>query len=108
MWSPQAALVQVFVLLEALQDGFVSRLLEEAQQVVWSEPHGGGVGHGVEIDHLVASLHQVPVQNELHTPVLIEEQSESRRTALTHLRGDKTSDRRNQNCVDAGPGTSED
>lgn len=86
----------------------MSRLLEEAQQVVWSEPHGGGVGHGVEMDHLVASLHQVPVQNELHTPVLIEEQSESRRTALTHLRGDKTSDRRNQNCVDAGPGTSED
>lgn len=79
--------VQVPVLLEALQDGFVSRLLEEAQQVVWPEPHAGGVGHGVEVDHLVASLHQVPVQDELHTLVLIKEQSESRRTPLTHLRG---------------------
>lgn len=66
----------------------MSRLFEEAQQVVWSEPHGGGVGHGVEVDHLVASLHQVPVQDELHALVLVEEQSQSRRTALTHLRGD--------------------
>lgn len=65
----------------------MSRFLEEAQQVVRPEPHGGGVGHGVEADHLVASLHQVPVQDELHTLVPVKEQSESRRTALTHLRG---------------------
>lgn len=54
---------QVSVLLEALQDWLVSRFLEEAQQVVRSEPHGGSVGHRVEVDHLVASFHQVPVQD---------------------------------------------
>lgn len=64
----------------------MSCLLEEAQQVIRTEPHGGGVGHRVEVDHLVASFHQVPIQNELHALVLIEEQSESRRAALTHLR----------------------
>lgn len=77
---------RVSVLLEALQDWLMSRLLEEAQQVVRSEPHGGSVGHRVEVDHLVASFHQVPVQDELHAAILIEEQSKSRRTALTHLK----------------------
>lgn len=67
----------------------MARLLEEAQQVVRAQPHGGGVGHGVEVDPLVASLHQVPVQDAPHTVVLVEEQSESGRTALTHLGGDR-------------------
>lgn len=76
------------VLFEDLQDGLVSRLPEEAQQVVRPQPHAGGVGHGVEVDPLVASLHQVSVQDELHALVLVEEQSQSRGAALTHLRGD--------------------
>lgn len=67
--------VHVSVLLEALQDRLVSGLLEEKEQVIRSQPHGGGVSHGVEVDHLVASLHQVLVQDELHTAVLIKEQS---------------------------------
>lgn len=50
----------------------MSRLLEEAQQVVRPQPQAGGVGHWVEVDHLVASFHQVPVQDALHAPVLIE------------------------------------
>lgn len=73
------------VLLKTLQDGLVSRLFQEAQQVVGLQPHGGAVGHGVEIDPLVTPLHQVPVQNELDALLLIEEQSERRGTALTHL-----------------------
>lgn len=83
--SPGPGPVPCRVLLEAFQDGLVSRLFEEAQQVIRSEPHGGGVGHGVEVDHLVSSFHQVPVQDKLHTLVFIEEQRQSRRTALTHL-----------------------
>lgn len=67
----------------------MSGLLEEEQQVIRPQPHGGAVGHGVEVDHLVASLHQVPVQDELHAAVLIEEQSKSRRAALPHLTGDR-------------------
>lgn len=60
-------------LIKALQDGFMSCLLEEAQQVVWPQPHGGAVGHGVEIDPLMTPFHQVPVQNELYALVLVEE-----------------------------------
>lgn len=61
-------------------------LLEEEQQVVRSQPHRGGVSHGVEEEQLVASLHQIPVQNELHTVVCVEEQGKSRGTSLLHLR----------------------
>lgn len=63
----------------------MSRLPEEAQQVVGSQPHGGAVGHGVEEDHGVPPLEEVPVQNQLHALVLVEEHRERRRTALTHL-----------------------
>lgn len=80
------------ILLKSLQNGFVSCLFEEVQQVVRSEPHGGGVSHWVEVDHLVTSFHQVPVQDKLHTFVFIKEQSESCRTALTHLRAGQVSE----------------
>lgn len=63
----------------------MARLPEEAQEVIWSQPHGGAVGHGVEVDHLVTPLQQVPVQDAGHAALLIEEQSESRGTTLTHL-----------------------
>lgn len=64
----------------------MSRPLQEAQQVVRSEPHGGSVGHWVEVDPVVASLNQVLVQDQPYALVLIEEQSQSSCTALTHLR----------------------
>lgn len=64
----------------------MARLLQETQQVVWAEPHGGSVGHGVEVDTVMVSLHQVVVQDQPHTLVLIEEQSEGGGTPLPHLR----------------------
>lgn len=63
----------------------MSRLPEEAQQVVGWQPHRGAVGHGVEEDHGVPPLQEVPVQNQLHAVILVEEHGERRRTALTHL-----------------------
>lgn len=63
----------------------MTRLLQEAQQVVWAEPHGGGVGHGVEVDTVMASLHQVLVQDQSDTLILIKEQSEGCGAALAHL-----------------------
>lgn len=41
----------------------MTRLFQEAQQIVWTEAHSGGVGHGVKVDMIVASLHQVLVQD---------------------------------------------
>lgn len=64
----------------------MARLLQETQQVVWAEPHGGSVGHGVEVDTIMVSLHQVLVQDQAHAVVLVEEQSESCGTSLPHLR----------------------
>lgn len=64
----------------------MARLLQETQQIVWAEPHAGSVGHGVEVDTIMISLHQVLVQDEPNTVVLIEEQSESCSTSLPHLR----------------------
>ena len=65
----------------------MARFLQETQQVVWAEPHGGSVAHGVEVDAAVASVQQVLVQDQAHTVVLVEEQSESSGTSLPHLRG---------------------
>lgn len=67
----------------------MARLLQETQQVVWAEPHGGSVGHGVEVDTVMVSLHQVLVQDQPHTLVLIEEQSEGCGTSLPHLRAEE-------------------
>lgn len=64
----------------------MARLLQETQQIVWAEPHAGSVGHGVEVDTIMVSLHQVLVQDEPNTVVLIEEQSQSCSTSLPHLR----------------------
>lgn len=75
------------VLVKALQDGVMARLLQETQQVIWAEPHGGSVGHGVEVDTIMVPLHQVLVQDQPHTVVLIEEQRERCGTSLPHLRG---------------------
>lgn len=72
--------------IKAFQDGLVARLPQEAQQIVWAEPHAGGVGHGVEVDPVVASLDQVLVQDQAHALVPIEEQSEGGGTSLPHLR----------------------
>lgn len=92
-------LVQIQVLLEALQDRFVSRLLEETQQVEGAEPHAGSVGHGMEVDHVMSPFHQVPVQDHPDAPVLVEEQSEGRGTTLSHLTGE-SADHRSINLID--------
>lgn len=68
----------------------MARLLQETEQIVWAEPHAGSVGHGVEVNMIMVSLHQVLVQDEPNTVVLIEEQSESCSTSLPHLRPEKS------------------
>lgn len=51
------------VLIKAFQNGFMARLFQEVHQIFWAEPHSGSVGHGVEINMTVPSLHQVLVQD---------------------------------------------
>lgn len=71
--------------VEAQDDWLVFGLLQEAQQVVWFESHGGAVGHGVEIDALVSAVGQIAVQHHLHALVRVAEERERRHAALTHL-----------------------
>ncbi len=71
--------------VEAQEDGLVSGLAQEAQQILWSEAQAGSVGHGVEVEPLVSAVGQVSVQHRRDAVLRVTEERESRGAALTHL-----------------------
>lgn len=64
-------------------DGIVARGSHKLQEVVGAQAHGCRIGHGVEIDLLVAALQKSRVQHQRDGP-RVAEQGEGRRAALAH------------------------